>query len=161
MGKVNLAAILDKKPEEIERPPLLPTGGYTWVITKPGTFDTMGQDGKFETVTFDCKVAAAGEDVDPDDLREYEEKAGSVTNATSRVRFMFDTEDELRFVQTENNIKRFLQDHVKCWDDGQGLRQAITDAQGNQFFGVIRHRPDKNDPEIVYAEIGKTMAVDD
>ena len=90
----------------------------------------------------------------------------SPTSATptgnyQRLTFLFDTEDRARFDQTLFKLKKFLIDHVKCWDDnGSGnLKEGIANAVGHKFSGVIRWRADKVDPEVQYSEISKTAPV--
>lgn len=149
----NFAEIGNKKPEEIVRPPLAPPGHYLFRITKPHDVrDVKSGDREWEAVEFQCRAVAPSSDVDSDAIREF----GSVDKIMNRVSFMFDKNDQVAFQQTENQLKRFLQDHVQCWKDGMSLNEALAAAVNSEFMGEIKWAQDKKDGDIWHANIGKT-----
>jgi hypothetical protein len=152
---LNFVEALEKTAADIKRPPLLPIGTYEWTIKKY-EFD-KSNDSKWEICAFHVTCTGVGDDVDPDALADF----GSATGNYQRLTFLFDTEDRARFDQTLYKLKKFLQDHVKCWDDnGSGsLKEGIANAVGHKFSGVIRWRADKVDPEVQYSEISKTAPI--
>lgn len=149
---------LDRKLEEIKRPPVLPVGHYIWQISKHpeiDEFESQKTGGTFERVTFQLTCAAASDDVDPDDLEAY----GNVQGAQSRKTFLFSNnpDDKAAFERSMFNLRRFL-DHCGV-DDSLPMNEALAASVGQQFLAELTHRPDPNDPEIVYAEVGRTAQV--
>jgi hypothetical protein len=151
---LNFVDSLEKSAADIKRPPLLPIGTYEWQIKKY-EFD-KSNDGKWEMCNFHLNCTGAGDDVDPDALADY----GKPVGAYMRHTFMFDTEDKARFDQTLYRLKKFLTDHVKCWDESNGpLKEGIANSVGHKINGVVRWRADKNDAEIQYSELAKTAPI--
>ena len=155
---VNFTDALQVKGGDIERPALLPVGTYRAVVDKIPAFDVIG-DGKWDTVDFPMKVVEAGEDVDAEALAAF----GPLTNVRLRRRFMFSKaeEDSTSNDQSMFNLRRFLEDHLLI--DGfqkKTLKQSLADAVGQQCLIYVRWRADKNDAEIQYAEIGKTLPLE-
>lgn len=152
----SFAEIGSKKQEDIVRPPLAPPGSYLFRITKPHDVrdvkESGGQGREWEAVEFQCRGVAPTADVDADAIREF----GDVGKIMNRVSFMFDKNDQVAFQQTENNLKRFLADHVRCWKEGMSLSEALAAAVNSEFIGEIRWVQDKKDPDIWHANIGKT-----
>lgn len=145
---------LDRKLEEIKRPPNLPVGHYTWQVDKhPDVEEGETREGKpYERVTFQMICVEASDDVDPDELEEY----GNVQGARNRKSFFFsnDPEETANFARTEFNLRRFL-DHLGV-DESLALGEALAASVGAQCLAELTHRPDPNDPEVVYSEIGRT-----
>lgn len=145
---------LDRKLEEVKRPPNLPVGHYIWQISKHPDFDEFdGRDGgKFERVTFQLSCVQASDDVDPDELASY----GNVQGALNRKTFLFNNsdDDKANFERSMFNLKRFLE-HAGV-DQSLSLSEALAASVGAQFLGELTHRPDPKDPEVIYAEVGKT-----
>jgi hypothetical protein len=143
--------------EKIERPPLPPIGHYVWEISKPAAMDTIA-NGRFDTVDFTAKAVEATADVDTDELKKY----GGIKMLTQRVRFMFnkgeEEEDKVNFQRTLHQLKTFLTVHCGLPSEGN-LAQVIDAAQGARFMANIQYRPDKANPENVYAELGRTAPV--
>lgn len=152
----SFADIGSKKQEDIVRPPLAPPGGWLFRITKPHETrqvkSTSGDGREWEAVEFQCRGIAPTADVDADAAREY----GDPGKIMQRVSFMFDKNDEVAFQQTENQLKRFLVEHVQCWQPGMTLAEAMAAAVNGEFIGEIRWAQDKKDPDIWHANIGKT-----
>jgi hypothetical protein len=44
-------------------------------------------------------------------------------------------------------------------DEGLSLSEAMAASIGGRCIGELKHRPDPNDAELIYAEIGKTAAL--
>lgn len=143
---VNFAEALSHKPDEIERPKNPPIGTYTFQIMKIPSFRSNDD---YDMIDFSCQAVAASEEVDPADL----EAAGGLSAARPRLTFMFDKNDERRFQETEFRLKTFLQDHVKCWDKGMSMKEALNNSVNNRFNGSTRLRPNQDNPDIQYFEI--------
>lgn len=149
---------LDRKLEEIKRPPVLPIGHYIWQVEKHpeiDEFDSTKTGTKFERVTFSLTCVQASDDVDPDDLADY----GNVQGSKNRKTFLFSNspDDKASFERSMFNLRRFL-DHCGV-DENLAMNEALAASVGTQVLGELTHRPDPNDPEVVYAEIGKTAQV--
>jgi len=142
---------LDRKGEEIARPPIAPVGTYLWTVSKMPTMDSIA-DGRFDVVDFTLKCVQPQEDVDPDALAEY----GDIAGLTRRHRFLFNTEDEANFKRTEYNMKRFVQEHLGVDMSGKSWKEALAECVNCQCLASIKWRPDPRDPEIMYDEIDRT-----
>lgn len=155
---MNFTEALDRKLEEVKRPPNLPTGHYIWTIDKmpdQETFESRNTGDTFDRLTFQVKCISAHDDVDPDELEEY----GNVAGAVNRKSFLFtqNPEDKAAFERSMFQLRRFL-GHCGV-DESLSVGEAISAAVGTQFLGEITHRPDPNDAEIIYAEIKATAEV--
>ena len=147
---------LDRKGEEIERPPLVPIGTYLWTVKSMPETDSIA-DGRFDVVDFKLGCIAPQEDVDPDALAEYAAKAGNIAGMTRRHRFLFNTEDEGAFNRTLFNLKRFMKEHLQIEEmDDISLKEALALAVNRQCLASVKWRPDPRDPEIMYDEIDRT-----
>lgn len=146
---------LDRRMEEVQRPVNPPIGDYIWNMPKPYEAREIeaGSGDTFDVVTFNAQIVQATDTVDPDELAEY----GDVSGFRSRKTFMFNTTEgkEKEYEQTEFNLKRFLE-HCGIDVDNMTMGEALAAAVGANFCGALNHRPDKNDPEVIYAEIGRT-----
>lgn len=150
---LNFADIASKRVEDVERPPLPPVGEYRWKVTKvPAQSKT--KDEAWEIVEFPVQALEALDSVEMDDYK------GEVTGIRNRVVFMFDTNDEAKFEQTLFNLRRFMENHLRCAEPGMSIAEALNNSVGQEFIGTIRYRQDKNDPEVFYAEIGRTAPVE-
>lgn len=149
----SFADIANTKVEEVTRPPNPPIGHYIFQITKVPT-EEVSKDDKWLTISYPC-VAVAGVDIDADALQEY----GELKNIRQSVRFMFNREDDTAAQATLFRMRTFLDQHVKCTEDGMTMKQAMNAAVNNRFIGELAWRPDKNTPEIIYTEIRKTAPV--
>jgi hypothetical protein len=148
---------LDRNMEEIKRPPPLPIGHYLMTVTKmPDPPAEMQSDkGSFERLTVPVQIVSATDDVDPDELEAY----GNVAGAPLRLDFIFNTSpgEDQKFEGTLNRLKEFL---GKCGVDTSSgsLSEKLTELPNCQFIGEVKHRPDPNDSNIIYNEIGRTTA---
>lgn len=140
---------------DIERPPLPPIGHYIWKVSKPAVFDTIS-DGRFKTLDFPVQAVQGLSDVDQDELQ----KIGGPRGINLRVRFMFNEgpsdEDKVAAARSLFQLRNFLEKHLEIAAEGMMLKEAIDSAVGMQFVANIQYRPDKNNPEVLYAEIGRT-----
>lgn len=152
----SFADIGSKKQEDIVRPPLPPPGGWLFRVTKPHETRlvnaTDGSGRQWEAVEFQCRAVAPTADVDSDAAREY----GDPGKIMNRVSFLFDKNDDVAFQRTENDLKRFLADHLKCWRDGMTLSEALAAAPNSEFIGTLKWVQDKKDNELYHANIDKT-----
>lgn len=148
---------LNRSMEEIKRPPPLPIGHYIMSITKmPDAPEDMNSSkGSYEKLTIQCQTVVASDDVDPDELADYGNPAG----VPLRLDFIFNTDpaEEAKFEGTLNRLKDFM---AKCGVDvsGGSLGEKLPELVGCQFLGEVRQRPDPNDSNILYNEIGRVTA---
>lgn len=149
----SLSEMLDRKAEEIKQPPLLPPGIYLMQGTKHPDLEEV-RDTSFERVTFQMKVIAPSE-VDAAALEEY----GNVVGAPARKQFLYDTDPDKKAERETrlNQIKGFLT-AAGVFPEGSTLREAFANYPGSQFLAEVTHRPDKNDPERFYLEVGRTFS---
>ena len=156
---VDFTEALNVKVEDIERPPLAPIGYYTFKVSKPPVFDTVGQ-GRWEVVYFPLVATEASEDVDPDDLREV----GGVSGVRVRKQFMFnkgdDDEAKAGAARTLSNLRTFLEKHLAMDISGMTLKEAIDSSVGEQCMGEVQHRPNPEDPDNPFLDLGRTAPVE-
>ena len=152
---LNFQDALNTKAEDIDRPPLMPIGTYRWMVTKHPTLDTIA-DGRFDVVDFMMKSLSALDDVDADDLAEFTSKAGELTNQARRLRFLFNKEDEGAFNKTMYYLKTFIGEHLKVDTAGMAMKEMLAATPNMTCSAAIKWRPDRDNPEIQYDEIGKT-----
>lgn len=155
---MKFSSALDRKLEEIKRPPNLPVGHYVWQVMKHpeiDSFESRNNGNTYERVTFQLQCVEASDDVDSDDLAEY----GNVAGAVQRKTFLFSNSDDEKaaFDRSMFNLRRFL-GHLGV-DEGISLSEAFAASIGGRCLGEITHRPDPNDPEVIYAEVGRTAEV--
>lgn len=151
---MKFSASLDRKLEEIKRPPNPPVGHYVWQVLKHPDIDefTSRAGVAYERITFNLSCVAPGEDVDADELAEY----GNVTGFRTRKTFLFadSSEDQANFDRSMFNLKRFL-GHLGVPEE-LSLTEGLAASVNMQCLGELTHRPDPDDPEVVYAEMGTT-----
>ena len=148
----DFASILNRKAEDIRRPPNLPAGHYIASV-KALPESAKLSDGKFEKVTFILIVQQACEDVDPDETAAFGKVAGQIV----RKDFIFNLDpDEARNFQiTENQLKQFLEN---CAIDSAGktLGEMINESVGTFVKIEVTHRADKRDPTVLFTDVGRT-----
>lgn len=152
---VDFNKALDVKASDVEAVPVPPIGHYVWQITKVPEINT---ENRWNSVNFQCKAVSVYEDandVDADDLKAF----GKVTSIQNRKSFMFDSEEgtEVDLISFQNQVKRFLSDHVQV--EGamdMSLREGLNASVNKRFVGELTHKPDKQDPEVIRANIGRT-----
>jgi hypothetical protein len=151
---MNFSDALERNMDEIERPANLPIGNYIWQISKlpeQSAFESSRTGKTFERVDFMVQCVSPSDDVDPDELEEY----GNVAGTMNRKSFLFSTdeEDKAGFDRSMFQLKQFLE---HCGIENMTLAEAFPASVGTQFMGEVKHRPDPNDAEVIYAEIGRT-----
>lgn len=146
---------LNVKVESIERPPAPPQGHYRMKITGYKYGDISSDKGAWDTIDFQCQAIEANDDVDPQDLAAF----GGPNMVKLRRSFMFDkgTDEEAvaKAKRTLFGVKQFLVEHCGLSETGS-LREIIDSSKGAEFLASVKHRKDKNDPEVVYGEIDRT-----
>lgn len=154
---MNFLEVLNKKVDDIERPPLMPVGTYRWVVKGYST-DTIA-NGDWDVVDFNLECIEPMQDVDEDDLKAY----GTVQGRRQRHRFMFNTQDQVSFDRTLFGLKRFLEEHLQIdGADKMDLKEALANAVNHQCLATIVWTQDKKDPsgETHFDNIGKTAPVE-
>lgn len=151
---MNFRDVAKKKLADVERPPLPPVGHYIFLITKQPSIETLKGD-EWDVVDFVMKGIAPSEDVDMEALAAY----GDVTRIVMRHRFMFNKNDENEFNRSLFNMRRFLEEHVKCATPDMDLTTAMNAAVNNQVMAQVVWKADKNDAELMHANIGRTAPV--
>jgi hypothetical protein len=150
---LNFADIASKKMADIERPPLLPVGTYSWSVIKIPSIVTTA-DEAWDIVEFQVRAVGHEDDVDPADY------PGEIVGVQQRLAFMFDKNDEVKFMQTEFRLRMFLETHLKVSGPDDSMGQALNQSVNAQFLGVIGHKQDKNDAELFHANITRTAPLD-
>lgn len=150
---LNFADVASKPVDSVEKPPLLPVGTYRWRITKlPSSRDTP--DGAWEVLEIPCQAVEAMDDVEIEDIK------GELKGYFNRVSFMFNKNDEAEFEKTLYNATQFFEKKVKCVEPGDSIGQAVNNSVNQEFLGTIGWKPDKNDPEVMHANIVRTAPID-
>lgn len=151
---MRLSDTLDTKAADIQRPPNPPLGTYQWQIRelpKEGQMSSKGtQDNRWDTLEFSVVCIAATDDVDPTDLEAY----GDLQKIRQRKFFMLDTTDDVSAQQTLVNIKDFL---LACgaMNEKDTIAEGIANSPNCTFLASLAYRPDPNDPEVIYTELGR------
>lgn len=159
MAALDFNKALDVKASDVAPVPVPPIGHYVWQVTKVPEI----QDGDiWQSVNF--PVACIGvyedaDDVDRDELKEF----GKIQGYQNRKSFMFNKQEgtETDLISFQNQIMRFMIDHLKAGDDSMTLRQLMNASVNKRFVGQLTHKPDKQDPETTRANIGKTAPLVD
>lgn len=151
----NFADIAAKRVDEVEAPPLPPSGTYRFRIIKLPEVSKSG-DEKWEFLRVPCKVVEAMDNVD---LSDYK---GDPQNIVQSVSFVFNTEDDVAFEQSEWRMRQFFEKHVKCVEEGATVAQMLNASVNGEFLGDIKWRQDKRDQsgETFQAEIARTAPVE-
>jgi len=150
---LNFADLANKKMSDIEAVPLPPVGHYRWKITKLPEITTTA-DGKWDILNIPVRAVEA---VDVEDIAEFK---GKLTDIMQSVRFMFDKNDEVAFLKSLNQVKKFFSKHVRCCEEDDEIKIALNNSVGQEFMGQIAWKADKNDPEVFFANISKTGPLD-
>lgn len=153
---MNFADIASQKLGEIERPALPPQGTYRWVVEKHPSTDQSG-DQKWEIVNFLLRCLEAV-DVPEEALQDFE---GEITNVRLSHRIMLNTEDKAEFDKSLYRLKTFLERHLQIdGADELSLKEALAASVNHQCLATVKWNPDKNDPELFHANIGRTAPVE-
>lgn len=152
--------VLDKKVGAVEKPKLLPPGHYIALNYKIADKE-KSPDGKWEFLTFPMRMVQAMEDVDQEALTAF---GGCGTHANNSRKFLFptgdSTEDQASFDRGMYDLRRFLEDHLKCATPEMSLKEAINNALNQQCMVEVKWTADKKDPEVMHANITRTAPVE-
>ena len=150
---MDLSSALSIKTTEIERPSILPAGIYRAAVKGPPKQEKRKE---YEILEFTMQIIEPIDGVDMDALRAY----GTIgPQTTLRQSFLFNGADQANFDRSLFYLKQFLTKSLGIEDNGQALKELILASNGRQCQVQVRWRPDPQDPEIQYAEIGKSAAI--
>ena len=159
MAAMDFNKALDMKASEVKAVPVPPVGHYVWQVS---AVPSINDGDVWQSVEFPLQavsVAEDADDVDADALKEY----GKVTSIRNRKSFMFNKQEgtETDLISFQNQIKRFCIDHLKVEDgENMSLRQLMNAPVNKRCIGQLTHKPDKNDPEVIRANVGRTAPVE-
>lgn len=149
---MNLMDALNTRSGDVEKPPVLPMGTYTWSISGPHT-QTTSRSGEWDIIEFPVVAVAAEDDVDPEALEAF----GSLRSARNRVSFMFGTAPEKKADndRTIYRLKKFLLDILQVeGDENTTLRELLAAAPNHQFRAQAKWR---QDGEETYVDLASPM----
>lgn len=144
--------ILNETIETVERPPLPPAGHYEMVVN---ALPKITDRESFQIIDFMLKGVKAGEDVDPDLLKEY----GKVDSVVVRRSFIFNKEDAAAFAQAKFRLETFLFEHLGI-EMGVTLKEALNSSVNKRCIAEVGARPDRDDPSILYPDVKSTSKVE-
>ena len=150
---MNLNEALNVRANEIEKPPALPAGTYTWAVSGPHT-QRATNNGDWDIIEFPLVAVEASDDVDPEALEAF----GSLSAARNRLSFMFSTDPAKKADndRTVYRLKRFLLDTLRVEAEPDAtLRELLAAAPNMQFRGQAKWRP-ADDGEI-YVDVANPM----
>lgn len=150
---LDFASIANRSLEEVEKPPLAPAGVYIFQCTKIPEI-TSSKDGKWDIVNIPLQAVEPVE-VDAEELQKF----GKISNIRMSLRFMFNKEDETEFKRTQYNLKRALEDHFKI-EKGQKMMQGLNAIVNQRVMATVAWSADKTDPELFYANVGRTAPIE-
>ncbi len=156
---MNFTESLDRQLEEIERPNAVPIGHYIAAVKKHPDledFEARKTGITYDRVTFQLEVVSPSDAVEPDELEAY----GNVQGTPLRKTFMFsrDEGDKASYDRSMFNLKQFLSEHLSLGED-MAINEAFAASTGARCLVEVKHRPDPENTEIIYAEAGRTAAV--
>jgi len=153
---LNFNDVANQKVEAVEAVPLPPVATYRWAVTKlPSIRDFSGKDGtEYQSVEFPVRVVAVADDADVSDYK------GEITDIRQNLSFMFNKSDEVAFLQMQNRLKKFLLEHLKVGNEAMSFKELFNESVNQQFLAPITWSPDKNNPEEMRANIGRTAPLD-
>lgn len=147
---MNFANILNEKIADIKRPPNIPVGTYRVQVKN---IPEVVERKNFEILDFQLQLIEPQDDVDKDDLKAY---GGLGPMARVRRSFLFNTEDDAAFKRTEFDLRRFLEDHLKCATADMSMKEAINASMNAQCLAFVNWRQDGQDPEVQHNNVART-----
>lgn len=143
----NIAHILDKPSNQIERPKPLPMGNYIFVVKGLPRYDKSSKK-QTEFAEHTLQVLQPQEDVDQEALEEWMRKEDgttkSITDATMKATFYLT--EAAAFMYTD-----FL-NACQAGEETDSLRFRGQSAAGCQVIGTVVHRPSQ-DGKTMFAEV--------
>ena len=140
--------ILNKSFDDIKFPKV-PVGTYVGVVKGMPRFDVSTKKGTpFAEMTI--QLHQAMDDVDPDDLEEYEAEEGSISEKQMPLTFWYKSEGGM------NRLKAFVQN---CGVDlkGHTPQSALEACQGKTLLVEVKH-VNSQDGNSQFAQIDGTAA---
>lgn len=159
MAAMDFNKALDMKASEVKAVPVPPVGHYVWQIT---AVPTITDGDVWQIVEFQLQATGVFEDaddVDADALKEF----GKVTSIRNRKSFMFNKQEgtETDLITFQNQLKRFMVDHLQIeGGEDMSLRQLMNASVNKRFVGQLTHKADKQDAEVIRANVGRTAPVE-
>jgi len=149
------AEMLDRKAEDIQRPPNIPAGYYVAQISRAPETGELKQ-GEYEYLDFPVTLMEPYEDtVDEDELKAF----GSISGQRMSKRFIFPTADDqsASFERTMFNIRRLLEGlDIGFSEDGDmSLKQALSECVGSRVLVEVTHRENPNEQGVFFDEVGR------
>lgn len=135
---VNFADVLDTRVGDIPEPKNLPQGTYIWNVYKAPRI-SQAKSGDWDIVEFPLKVVAAEGDVDPDELEEF----GDVAGTMNRISFMFPTDPEKKndHARSMDQLKRFLTTTLRVeGDEDSTMKELLAGSANCQFLAIASWR---------------------
>lgn len=137
---MDFTAALDTRAGDVQKPPVLPQGTYTWTVIKvPAVTEVKSAKGEWDVVEFAIRATSAEDDVDWEELEEF----GSLNSAISRVSFMFPRgqDKEADRVRTQNRLKKFLLETLRVdGNEDNTLKELLSSAVNSQFLARCKWR---------------------
>lgn len=156
---MDFTTALTQTADEIKRPAAMPTGHYNWQVSGPHEQEEFESRNTGDTfIRIRIPMTCIGPvDVDEDELAEF----GNVNGQKLFKSFLFNTNPDKKNEMERSlyNLKRFLVDHLGM-DESASIEELLANMQGESCIGEVTHRPDQNDPEVVYAELGRTATAE-
>lgn len=149
----NFTDILNKKADDIEKPPLPPQGTYRFRVTKVPEFKEVG-NGEWDMVIIPVVAVEAMDNVDLDGYN------GDVSNIRLSKTFLFSKNDEVGFAQTQYQFRQFLEHHAGVLENNMKIEEALNKLVGAEFLGDVVWREDNRNEGEFIANIAKTAPVD-
>lgn len=149
---------LDRKAEEIQRPPNLPIGHYVFAVQKhPEIDDFTNADGQTsDRVNFTCVLVQPTDDVDTDELAEFGKVEGTLLRKT--IWIADGDQDPAGHEKGMFQLKQFFK--TLGLDESMTIGESLAACVNTQFIGEVIRKQDKEDPEIQYDNLGRTAPVD-
>lgn len=138
----NISDILDRKVEDVEAPKPLPPGSYNCIVKG---MPEQGESSKKKTpfLKFILQITSAGEDVDPDEIKEYGDVVGKTIDAV-----YYTTEGALFM------LRDFLES-LGLDIDGKSFSAVIDETPNCACIAYVKHEP-SNDGKRFFARLAST-----
>ena len=148
MANPNFSSILDKPATDISRPKPLPVGTYLAIVEGLPRYDKSTKK-QTDFVEFALRIAAAADDVDPEELEEVGLALKDGTPRSMKATYYI-TEDAAW------RLKKFLEDLGFDFEDEDiSLRKACEASSNREVYITIGHEPSQ-DGQAVFARITGT-----
>ena len=157
----SVTELLSRKKKDIKQPPLPPIGHYRLKVYRKHVLRTS-KDGAWSFLEIYCQALAAQEDVDEEELKEFDRPIESI-----RVRKTFiynnagDPEAEAGNEDTDWRCQEFLNCIGVDGDDKETTMEQLARIENLEFIGQLILQPDKNNPEIKRPQIARTLSLED